>query len=204
MLTQRRVLTRQLISWFSVKNLHNTLAGFISEKTDPRFPHCCSAVTTATNWPESDTAATTRANGRNRPAAAAPAPAAVWEIICMKTVSANACVWLIFPRPALPASLTSLPVTSGPAPYVCGYRVGELQVRVDQRQVLVVQAGLQADDVVDDRLLHLSGPITDRRWHDDVKPLIGSHKVKPQIIATDFPSDALSQWENTWRMCLFV
>lgn len=65
----------------------------------------------------------------------------------------------VFPRPALPASLTSLPVTS---PQVCGYRAGKLQVRVDQRQVLVVQAGLQADDVVDDCLLHLSGPITDR------------------------------------------
>lgn len=42
------------------------------------------------------------------------------------------------------------------------YRVGELQSRVIQRQELLVQAGLQADDVIDDRLLHLNGPIREQ------------------------------------------
>lgn len=44
----------------------------------------------------------------------------------------------------------------------CFYRVGELQAGVDQRQVLIVQARFQADDVIDDCLLDLSEPITEQ------------------------------------------
>lgn len=40
------------------------------------------------------------------------------------------------------------------------YRVGKLQTA--ERQKLIIQARLQADDVIDDGLFHLKEPITDR------------------------------------------
>lgn len=46
--------------------------------------------------------------------------------------------------------------------HVLRYRVGELQLRVNQRQKLVVQARIQADDVIDDDVFYLNEPITEQ------------------------------------------
>lgn len=46
--------------------------------------------------------------------------------------------------------------------HVLRYRVSELQLRVDQRQKLVVQARIQADDVIDDDVFYLNEPITEQ------------------------------------------